>query len=217
MQKIMFVLGLIMLLSACNQSKPKVSWYYKATNWNSNCPRLPLYEPLAIYKDLSTPPKWFMSFNDLLSSKKDKIDYHSIGANIISINHIGVNNGIVYGCINESTVKIEGYSLGDFVYMNNEGSPSWTSDSTYKHQEGEIVATILDTVNKVVMVPERWYIINTKDTTYNFFFDKKNYQAELKELKVSAHMYNIDSVYNQFVREGVLPWFPDSIKVALNK
>ncbi|PCH69222.1 MAG: hypothetical protein COC06_07915 [Bacteroidales bacterium] len=217
MRKIIVVLGLIMLLLACNQSKSKVSRYYKATNWDRNCPRLPLYEPLAMYNGHIDPPKWFLSFNDFQSSKKDEIDYHSIGANISSINHIGVDRGVVYGCIKESTVKIEGYSVGDFVYMNNEGSPSWTSDSTYKHQEGEIVATILDTVNKVVMVPERWYIINTKDTTYKFFFDKKNYQTELKELKVSAHMYNIDSVYNQFVREGILPWFPDSIKAALNK
>jgi hypothetical protein len=215
MGKLIFVLGLAILLSACNQSKSRVSRYYKATIWDRNCPRLPLYEPLAIYKDRSTPPKWFMSFDDLLSSKKDEIDYHSIGANIISINDIGADRGVVYGCIAKSTVKIEGYSVGDFVYINKEGSPSWTSDSTCKPQEGEIVATILDTANKIFMVPERWYIINTKDTTYNFFFDKKSYQAKLKELNISAQMYNIDSVYHQFVNTGVLPWFPDRIKAAL--
>ncbi|MBL4560012.1 MAG: hypothetical protein JKX79_03400 [Labilibaculum sp.] len=215
MRKIIFVLGLVMFLGACNQSKPKVSWYYKATNWNSNCPRLPLYEPLAIYKDLSTPPKWFMSFDDLLSSKKDKIDYHSIGANISSINHIGVDRGVVHGYIDESVRIFENCDSENQVYFDKDESVFYISKEVYPIGSGDIVLSLLDSIKKEFLFPEHWYIINTKDTTYNFFFDKKIYQIELKELNVSTHMYNIDSVYNEFTITGILPWFPDSIKTAL--
>jgi len=217
MKKIIFVLGLVMLLVACNQSKSKVSRYYKAINWDRNCPRFPLYEPLAIYKDRSTPPKWRLSFNDFQSSKKDEIDYHSIGANISSINHIGVDRGVVHGYIDESVRIFENCDSENQVYFDKDESVFYISKEVYPIGSGDIVLSLLDSIKKEFLFFEHWYIINTKDTTYNFFFDKKNYQAELKELKVSAHMYNIDSVYNQFVRGGILPWFPDSIKAALNK
>ncbi|WP_143470510.1 membrane lipoprotein lipid attachment site-containing protein [Labilibaculum filiforme] len=216
MRKILFVLGLAVLLSACDNSKSKVSRYYKATTWNRNCPRLPLYEPLAIYKDLSTPPEWFMSFDDLLSGKKNEIDYHSIGANIISINDIGADRGVVYGCIKESELIETGAEFGNYAFINSKGGFSFPLKNR-PSRENEQALVLIDSTKRSFLVPERWYLINTKDTTYKFFFDKKNYQAELKELNVSSQLYDIDSVYNEYVSTGVLPWFPDSIKVALRR
>ncbi|PCH69221.1 MAG: hypothetical protein COC06_07910 [Bacteroidales bacterium] len=216
MKKIIFVLSLVMLLLACNQSKSKVSRYYKATNWDRNCPRFPLYEPLAIYKDRSTPPKWHLSFNDFQSSRKDKIDYHTAGSNIISIHHIGIDRGIVHGYIKESELIETGAGIGNYAFINSKGGFSFSLQKcpTGKNEQALL---LIDSTKKSFLIPKRWYVVNTRDTTYTYLFSEEDYQTRLKELNVSAHMYNIDSVYNQFVRGGILPWFPDSIKAVLNK
>lgn len=216
MRKIIFVLGLLVLLSACDNPKSKVSRYYKATTWNRNCPRLPLYEPLAVYKDFSTPPEWFLSFDDLLSSKNDEIDYHTAGSNIVSIHQIGIDRGIVHGYIKESELIETVEGIGNYGFINNKGGFSFSLQKCTAG-ENERALELIDSTKKSFLIPKRWYVVNTRDTTYTYLFSEEDYQTRLKELHVSAHLYDIDSVYNQFTSTGILPWFPNSIKASLTK
>ena len=65
--------------------------------------------------------------------------------------------------------------------------------------------------------PERWFVINVADSTTEAFFSKKKYQNYLKEKGISGKMYDVNKYYKQFKETGILPWFPNSIKVKLRK
>ena len=215
MEQIVFTLIAMLLVSACiNTGTSKVYRYYTATSWDRECPRIPLYEPLAIYQQPYVSDKWSIAFDDFLSNQRDKIDYSWIGGSVDSIHYIGADGGVVYGYVDEKHVIMDNPAFGDYAITDHSGFMSFPKESRLP-SPNEVKVELVDSINRIFLVPKRWYIINTNDTSFSFIFTESDYKRKLKDLNISETLYGIDDMYKQFCTTGILPWFPDSVKESL--
>jgi len=198
---------------ACSNNDTFKHRYYIAKIWDKQYYRIPLYEPLVAMQSKYYPGKWNMSFNDLLSNNKsfDSI----IGANVDSISSIGADKGVVYGYINK-TYYTSRLDWGRNGFIDNNGYMSFSSDST-RTSSNETKMKLIDSTNAIFQVPERWFIINTNDTSFYYIFNEDEYKHTLKDFKITEPLYDIDEIYGLFSSTGILPWFPDHIKTLLNQ
>ncbi len=213
MKRAVLISWILLVSLACNHKKTsEISKYYTAPNWNTKSPRIPLYEPLSVYYDRYGSNKWFLSFNDIFCNKRH--NYFSIGSRIDSLKNIGADKGVVYGNLDKEYITMNDTDFGDCAIMNSTGTMYFPLAKRLPSQ-GEVQIELVDSIKRIFLIPKRWYIINTNDTSFNYIFQESEYKTALKELSITETLYNIDDIYNQFNSTGILPWFPDSIKTLL--
>lgn len=203
---IVLILTVAVVSSCLFDRRPKdVDPFYTTKNFGQ-FPVMPLIKPIKLLQD-----------DQSLEWNIDMLDYsfgHVMGVN--NLDRIGVENTYVY-CKTDSKKRCVGiYEKGDYVFLHKFNSISSTS-TFRKPQKDEIQIYPLDSLGKTFTLPERWFVINVADSTTEAFFSKAKYDEYLKEKGVSGKMYNIDKYHKQFVETGILPWFPDSVKVKLRK
>lgn len=65
--------------------------------------------------------------------------------------------------------------------------------------------------------PEKWFIINTKDSKLTYFDKEKEFKEELQKLNLPEEWLTPNEVFEQYKNDPVLPWFPDEIKKQLRE
>ncbi|MDN3672555.1 hypothetical protein QWY99_05730 [Flavobacterium branchiarum] len=145
-------------------------------------------------------------------------DNQSLKKNVYvdSLTEIGVDRTYIYGKKFERKEFIETYQLGDYLFLSKYGTISW-NDKKDKPRPDQIRIYPIDSVHKIFIIPEQWFVINVADSTTEAFFSKKEYKNYLKEKGVSGKMYNIESVKKEFAKTGIAPWFPEDIKTKLRE
>ncbi|MDN3672553.1 hypothetical protein QWY99_05720 [Flavobacterium branchiarum] len=167
---------------------------------------LPLLKPITLLYDPSTK-EWWLNKNNLL---KQNI------SNEITEKEIGVEKTYIFWKIIGRRDTIEGYTSKDYVFLDKYGVISY-GRSKIKTFVDEIQIYPTDSIHKIFIIPERWFVINVADSTTEAFFSKKKYKNYLKEKGVSGKMYNIESVKKEFAKTGIAPWFPEDIKTKLRE
>lgn len=168
-------------------------------------PTMPLLKPVKLYYD-RVEEKWGLEipfgFNHRMS--------------IDSVLDIGVEKTYIYGTVHERKVYLENYKEGYMAFVNKYNR-IYMLASPDEAKTDEIPIYPSDPVRKVFLLPERWFVINVADSTLEAFFSKPDYKKYLEERGVSGAMYHIKDVEKEFVKTGILPWFPDSIKTKLRE
>ncbi len=198
------ILCTIIFMESCNFNKKhqEVDSFY--TNKNlGDIYLMPLSKPLKLNYD-RTAKKWYLQ-TPLYFKQNMAID---------SIFEIGVEKTYVYGKIFKKKNYIENYTPKDYVFVDKYNVTSW-SQRPEKLTEDEIQIYPTDKVNKLFILPERWFVINTADSTTEAFFSISAYKKYLKQKGILGKMYNIESDNKKFQETGILPWFPDSVKTKL--
>ena len=216
MRTIIFLSCVFIIFQSCvfENNQKSIDSYYTSKYWGELRPRIPLFKPLSIYKDRMTPDKWGIDYNDIISKDYNFTFKHTLG--IDSIISIGVDKTYVYGKVFERKHRSKIYKVGDYVYARKYGGTS-SSKERRKMDNNRVQIYPIDSINKIFILPERWFVINVSDSTTEAFFSKSKYEKYLKKKKLSRRMYNIDSINKVYIKTGILPWFPDSIKVRLRK
>ncbi|MFB9065892.1 hypothetical protein, partial [Flavobacterium branchiarum] len=166
---------------------------------------LPLLKPITLMYDPSTKV-WWLEYNHSLK--------HNISINTLT--EIGVDKTYIYGNILGWKDTIQSYTARDYVFTDKYGITSW-DEKKDKPTPDEIQIYPTDSIHKIFIIPERWFVINVADSTTEAFFSKKKYKNYLKEKGVSGKMYNIESVKKEFAKTGIAPWFPEDIKTKLRE
>ena len=183
----------------------EIESFYTTKNFGQ-FPVLPLSKPLKLHQEDQ--------------SKEWKIEYlkHSFKQRIPTQNlkSIGIDKTYIYGKIDKKTHKSNIYSKGEFTFLHKFNSMSSTPNYREPTKD-EIQIYPTDSINKTFVFPERWFVINVADSTTEAFFSKKKYEDYLKEKGISGKMYDINKYHKQYKETGILPWFPDSVKVKLKK
>ncbi|MTI32680.1 hypothetical protein [Xanthovirga aplysinae] len=203
-----FIVGTLLLLSIfCIQScgsrtaLEDVDLFYTNKNYGQFF-LTPLIKPIKLRGDYGI---WYLetphSFNYRIS--------------IDSLIEIGVDKECVYGKINQKKWYIKDYSNKDFVYARKDGGTITLKEK--RDSKGEPRLFPIDSVSNTFLLPERWFVLNAKDSSTEVFFDEKNYKEYLNKKGLSGKMYKIDSLHKEFKKTGVLEYFPDSIKTKLRK
>ncbi|MCV9933305.1 hypothetical protein OIU80_13525 [Flavobacterium sp. LS1R47] len=167
---------------------------------------LPLAKPITLSYDPSTKV-WLLQDNKHILKQNMFID---------SLTEIGIDKTYIYGKLFERKDYIETYQPEDYLFLNKFGSITFNSKKD-KPTPDEIQIYPTDSIHKIFMIPERWFVINVADSTTEAFFSKKEYKNYLKEKGVSGKMYNIESVKKEFAKTGIAPWFPEDIKTKLRE
>ncbi len=212
MKKSLFIILLVLLFQACRSGSTDkgVDPYYTKVSWGEGRPRIPLIKPLAIYKDRMTPYKWGIAYRDVINDDQAFSFNHHV--EIDSITHVGIDRSYVYGPVFERKFTIEEFGGGnDYVYADQYGGLS-LSKLKIEPLDSEVQIFPIDTVKKIFIYPQRWFVINVADSSVEAFFSETKYKAYLAELGCPDTLYDIDECYKQFRQTNVLPWFPDSIK-----
>ena len=205
----------IFIFQSCvfENNQKKIDAYYTSKYWGEQRPRIPLFKPLSIYKDRMTPDKWGIDYDDLVSRGHNFTFNHTL--EIDSIINIGVDKSYVYGKIFEKKYQEESFIIDvDYIYAYKYGGTTWKKEN-HKSSDNEIQIYPFDSINKIFILPERWFVINVADSTTEAFFSKLKYENYIKERGISRRMYNIDSINKVYRRTGILPWFPESVKIKL--
>ncbi len=206
--KKVIVLILAVVVSSCLFDKqPKdVDPFYTTRNFGQ-FPVMPLVKPVKLICD-DQSKKWDVDIPDYFKQK--------ISRRYLYNSKIGVDSTCIYGRLIPIERHIDGYKEGDNIYMYNDGIVTWTKE---KKELNDAIRLIKppDIVNKTFTEPERWFIINVADSTTEAFFSEKKYKDYLQERGISGTMYNIEECHKQFIETGILPWFPDSVKIKLKK
>ncbi|MCV9933302.1 hypothetical protein OIU80_13510 [Flavobacterium sp. LS1R47] len=197
---------MLCLVSSCFLKKEHrdVDPFY-TTNLFGQFHLLPLVKPITLSYDPSTKV-WMLEDNHSLK--------HSIG--IDSLIKIGVEKTYIYGKVHGWKDTIESYTSKDYVFLNKYGRIYGPSKNK-KGITNEIQIYPTDSIQKIFIIPERWFVINVADSTTEAFFSKKEYKNYLKEKGVSGKMYNIESVKKEFAKTGIAPWFPEDVKTKLRE
>ena len=203
---LLILLTSVSVFDSCNlkNGEKEIDPFYTSRSFG-DIPTTPLLKPLKLsYEEI--PRKWHLeipySFNHQM--------------NIDSLTEIGVEKTFIYGKIFQKLDIDSNYKNSDYVFVSKFNIIS--KSVTYsKALSDEIRIFPIDTIHKVFIIPERWFVINVADSSIEAFFSKKDYNNYLNERKLSSKLYNIDSIHKQFIETGILPWFPDSIKTRLAK
>ncbi len=201
---IVLILAAAVVSSCLFDKRPKdVDPFYTTRNFGQ-FPVMPLVKPIKLIQN-DQSKEWGI---DIPHSFKKRLS-------IENINEIGVCEIYVYGRIDKKKWNISTYKKGDFVYAHKYGGTTISKEAWNSAEEIRIYP--IDSNSKTFILPERWFVINVADSTTEAFFSKTKYDEYLKEKEISGKMYNIDKYHKQFIETGILPWFPDSIKVKLKQ
>lgn len=66
-------------------------------------------------------------------------------------------------------------------------------------------------------MPEKWFIIDTKNHKIAFFKTKEEFKNELQKLQLTQIFLDPDKIYESYKDDPVLPWFPEKIKNQLEE
>ncbi len=61
-------------------------------------------------------------------------------------------------------------------------------------------------------IPEKWFILNTESKQLSFFNTESLFKTALKKINQSEELLNPDTLFEQYKKDPVLPWFPDDVK-----
>ncbi|ELY2016427.1 hypothetical protein SL053_000296 [Flavobacterium psychrophilum] len=167
---------------------------------------IPLVKPITMMYDPYTRLSWIETnhaLKDMLHTGYFK--------------EIGVDKTFIYGKFDGRSDTIERYTPKDYVYLNKFGSISYGPTKNKKGIKNEIQIYPTDSIHKIFVIPERWFVINVTDSITEAFFTKKEYKNYLKEKGISGKMYNIESAEKEFNETGIAPWFPEEIKSKLKE
>lgn len=198
------VVVLVFCFSCFFDKKQKMDAFYTTRNYGQ-FPIMPLVKPIKLIRNGQTKAWRIKTLNHF--KKK-------ISTRYLDNSQIGIDSIYIYGKLTTIKRQVEDYQNGDKVYMYVGGSITWTK-KTKKINDNIARITSFDTITKSFIEPERWFLINVADSTIAAFFSKKKYEDYLKEKGISGKMYDINAYHKQYKATGMLPWFPDSIKVKL--
>ncbi|MGB0880041.1 MAG: hypothetical protein ACPGTO_05700 [Polaribacter sp.] len=201
-------LGVCLTIQSCffDKKHRNIDSFYISKSFG-DMPRVPLLKPLDLtYGQTKGGKTWLMG----------SLHYFKQRISIDSIFDIGIHKFFIYGKIFERKRYIDNYDAGKFVFVSKYNRV-YTTPKLRDTEVDEIRIYPTDSINKTFILPERWFAINVADSTVEAFFSKSKYLDYLKEKGVSGKMYNIDSINKVFRKTGILPWFPDNIKVKLKE
>ncbi|MCV9933304.1 hypothetical protein OIU80_13520 [Flavobacterium sp. LS1R47] len=201
---LLIVIMLCLVSCIFNKAHKDVDPFY-TTNHFGQFHILPLLKPLTLMYDPSTKV-WWLEDNHSLK--------HNISINTLT--EIGVDKTYIYGNILGWKDTIQSYTAKDYVFTDKYGITSWNAKKD-KPTPDEIQIYPTDSIQKIFIIPERWFVINVADSTTEAFFSKKEYKNYLKEKGVSGKMYNIESLKKEFAKTGIAPWFPEDVKTKLRE
>ena len=199
----------------CKNDSTHVEKFYTANNWDRKCPRLPLYPPISIEKHFITPHKWNLTTQDLFANEALKSQYTLTTTLIDSIVKIGVDKGIVYGVVDTTIVNLKYYDCSKALFYNYDYRSFSHRNYNAELRSSEVKVIVLDSIKKLIVTPKRWFIINTKQKSFNEYKDYDSYHKALSVFDVDYKYYDVDSIYAEFKKNRILPWFPDRIKALL--
>ena len=127
-----------------------------------------------------------------------------------------LNQPLLYGKINEIKYYIEDFTSETIVF-SDKFNTIYLATEPRDPIEGEIRLYPMDSISKLFILPEKWFVINNIDITVNTFTTKEEFKNYLKQNAISYTLYNIDRLDMEFMKTGILPWFPDSVKAKLKK
>ena len=196
---------MISIISCLSNKKSKgVDTFYTTSNYGQ-FQLLPLSKPIKLTKDDQSGEWW-------IDMSKHSLNHNM---NIDELIEIGIDESYIYGSINPIKKKLKKYKKEDFVYAGKYSDISWSSKPT--QFEGEIRLYPIDSNSRTFIIPKRWFIIDSKHSTIDAFFSKKKYEDYLTEKGISGKMYDINKYHQQYKETGIVPWFPDSVKVKLKR
>ena len=200
---------IILTSTSClfDKNTKRVDTFYTNRNYGQ-FPIIPLVKPINLKCNDQTK-EWRI---ETLKYFKKKINKR-----YLDNSQIGIDSTYIYGKLTPIKRYVEDYKNGDNVYMYVDGSVTWTKDIKTMNNNDIIEITSFDTVNKSFIEPERWFVISVADSTTEAFFSKKKYENYITEKGISGKMYDINKYHKQYKEIGILPWFPDSVKVKLKK
>ena len=207
LKKLIVLILIMVVVSSCifDKRSKDIDPFYTARNFGQ-FPVLPLAKPIKLHCD-DQSKQWKVEY--LKHSFKQRIPTHDL-------KEIGVDNTYIYGKIDKKKYRSRIYDKGEYAFLHKFNSMS--SAQNYREPtKDEIRIYPIDSTSKTFIFPERWFVINVADSTTEAFFSKVKYQKYLKEKGISGKMYNIEKYHKEFKETGILPWFPDSIKVKLKK
>ena len=157
---VLIAVGILGVLS-CDFSKSHkdVDSFYTTRNFGQFF-LIPLIKPLALIYDPSGK-KWGLSDEHALK----EMMY------IDSLTEIGVDKTYIYGKLFVREKTLESYTPKDYVFVTKFGiiyGPS--KDTTRIKDEIQIYPT--DSIHKIFIIPERWFVINAADSTTEAFFSE---------------------------------------------
>ena len=127
---------------------------------------------------------------------------------------IGINRHFIYGYINDRIEEIEDYEKGTYLYLRVDGATIYSESKL--NTKSHFPIKIIDTTKNIFKYPQRWFVINAKDSTRHVFLSKSEYKDFLKENDIEEKTYNTQKMKRQYMETGILPWFPDSLKQKLS-
>ena len=115
-----------------------------------------------------------------------------------------------------------------FELTNLKGNNYWSINSfKWEYPQGDIMpvdsiqcsnsiivghaAEYIDPENDKFNTPELWFMIDFKTKQIQSFINRN----EIMNIEEFDALMPVDSVYSLFLRERVLPWFPDSISLGI--
>jgi len=202
------VLIVALLATSCffEKQHSDIDPFYTARNFGQ-FPVIPLIKPVKILCDDQTK-KWNVDIPSFFVKRVGNRDLYN--------SEVGVEMPYIYGKLLPIKRYVEDYKEGDHIYMFKDGKVTWSPEILELGKDCMLISSF-DTLSKSFIEPERWFVINVADSTTEAFFSKAAYTHYLKEQGISGKMYDINKYHQQFLETGVLPWFPDSVKVKLRK
>lgn len=203
-KKLIIILIFPLLFSCSKKKKGKNIDSFYTQNYYLEYPSVPLSNPVFAY--------YIKEYNDW----SFKIpNYFKNKLHIENLNKIGIERTFIYGKLEEKKWTVNRYKTGDYVYARRYGGTLISKEPFQSKDEIRIYP--IDSINKKFILPERWFVIKVADSTTEAFFSKKKYENYLTEKGISGKMYDINKYHKQYKETGIVPWFPDSVKVKLKR
>jgi hypothetical protein len=206
LKKIITFIIIVTVTISCafNKIDKKIDSFYTTKNFGQFSV-IPLVKPIKLWRD-DQSKEWGI----------DRLKYDlKRSVNINNQKKIGVDKSFIYGKLPKHKQNLNDYTKEDYVYFYKYGGVSISK--TILNSKDEIRIYPIDSTSKTFILPERWFVINVADSITEAFFSKKRYDEYLKQKGISGEMYEINKYHKQYKETGILPWFPDSIKVKLKK
>lgn len=165
-------------------------------------PRIPLVKPFFMIYD-KTDKEWFFDY-------PTSLEY---GMSPSNTDTIGIDENYIYGYIKGGLKKID--KEGYYFYLDAIRQVTVELEKPIK-EDNLILLEPIDSTNKTFKIPERWFVLNAKDSLNYIFLSNVKYKEFLKKNNISGKTYNTEKMHKQFLDTGILPWFPDSVKKKLS-
>lgn len=165
-------------------------------------PRIPLVKPFFMIYD-ENEKEWLYDY-------PTSLEY---GMSPSNTDTIGIDKNYLYGYIKGGNTRLIDYEKGMLVYLREDGVTVFSEDLIKSKKY--IRLELLDLSKKIFHKPNRWFVVNAKDSTRHVFLSNLKYKEFLNKNNISGKTYNTKKMDKQFLDTGILPWFPDSIKTKL--